>query len=386
MSGTNARLGDLVTFLSGFAFKSQAFNSDGDGLPLVRIRDVVAGRSNTFYSGPFDTRFLVEDGDYLIGMDGEFNLARWHGGRALLNQRVCKVDKVSPVLDRHYLARFLPKALKAIEDETPFVTVKHLSVKDLNHVTIPVPPLGEQRRIAEVLDRADDLRAKRREALTHLDDLTQSIFLDMFGNPAVNPMGLPRMPLGELIVLGPQNGLYKPSSEYGEGTPIVRIDAFYGGVMTGLAKLKRLRTDQAEIERYGLTERDILINRVNSLEYLGKSAVVPRLEEPTVFESNMVRLRLDPSRAEANYMIHLLQSGHIKSQIRAAAKNAVNQSSINQADVKALDIILPPLAAQREFVRRADAVQQHRRRLRAGLAELDALFASLQDRAFRGLL
>lgn len=132
-----ARLGEHVSFLSGFAFKSAFFNTEGEGLPIVRIRDVKAGRSDTYYSGEYDPKFIVSDGDYSIGMDGEFSLARWRGGKALLNQRVCKVESVSDRLDAGYLVRFLPSALKAIEDATPFVTVKHLSVKALRDIEIP---------------------------------------------------------------------------------------------------------------------------------------------------------------------------------------------------------------------------------------------------------
>jgi type I restriction enzyme S subunit len=176
------RLGELVEILSGFAFDSEKFGDSGE-MPIVRIRDVVPGRSSTFYSGEYDQKYVLRDGDMLIGMDGEFNLAKWQGGPAVLNQRVCRIAASNGILDDGYLFRFLPAALKAIEDVTPYVTVKHLSVKTIRDIEIPLPPLSEQRRIAEVLDRAEALRAKRRAALAQLDSLTQSLFLD----PATNP-------------------------------------------------------------------------------------------------------------------------------------------------------------------------------------------------------
>jgi type I restriction enzyme S subunit len=100
----------------------------------------------------------------------------------------------------------------------------------------------------------------------------------------------PPASLGDSIVGGPQNGLYKHSSSYGEGTPILRIDGFYGGLIDDAASLKRLRLTSEELEKYRLRPDDIVINRVNSPEYLGKSALVPFMKEPTVFESNMMRL------------------------------------------------------------------------------------------------
>lgn len=379
------RLGEHVEILSGFAFDSESFADSGE-MPIVRIRDVVRGRSQTFYKGKYDERYVLRDGDLLIGMDGEFNLARWQGGPAVLNQRVCRIAASNGVLDDGYLFRFLPAALKAIEDVTPYVTVKHLSVKTIREIDIPVPPLAEQQRIAEVLDRADALRTKRRAALAQLDSLTQSIFLDMFGDPATNPKAWPRMVLGELSVNGFQNGLYKHSSHYGTGTPILRIDAFYDGVVTGLDTLKRLRASALEIETYGLHEGDVVVNRVNSIEYLGKSAIVPFLREPVVFESNMMRFAVDGKIALPSYIVAFLQSGFIKSQIGVAAKQAVNQASINQTDVAAFQFNIPPLSVQRTFVSRIAAVNKLKATHRAALTQLDALFASLQHRAFRGEL
>lgn len=126
-------LRDLVKITSGFAFKSNLFNTENNGLPLIRIRDVVRGYSDTFYDAEYKDEYVIQNGDALIGMDGEFNLAKWRGGKALLNQRVCKIESTSEELSQGYLIRFLPKALKDIEDKTPFVTVKHLSIKDINN-------------------------------------------------------------------------------------------------------------------------------------------------------------------------------------------------------------------------------------------------------------
>ena len=217
------RLGDHATFLSGFAFKSSLFNENGQGLPIIRIRDVVRGYSDTFYSGRYEAKYVVRQGEYLIGMDGEFNLARWQSDQALLNQRVCKIDGLSKDLDRHYLAKFLPILLKKIEDETPFVTVKHLSVKKLNEAEIPLPPLAEQKRIAAILDAADALRAKRRETLAQLDTLLQSTFLDMFGDPVTNPKGWKTKKGSEICKRITVGIVVKPASYYQEtGIPALR--------------------------------------------------------------------------------------------------------------------------------------------------------------------
>jgi type I restriction enzyme S subunit len=282
-------------------------------------------------------------------------------------------------LDAKFLFYFLvqlPIASRGYADHFP----------EVRRRSIPVPPLAEQLRIAEVLDRAEALRAKRRAAFAQLDALTQSLFLDLFGDPATNPKGWPVRRLGELIVDGPQNGLYKPSTDYGSGTPILRIDAFYDGAVTDISALKRVRLSEAEKNGFRLTENDVVINRVNSLEYLGKCALIPKLPEETVFESNMMRMRFNPDTTHPKFVVQFLQSGFAKSQIQMRAKHAVNQASINQQDVSGFRTSLPPITLQREFARRVTAVEALKTAQRASLAELDALFATLQHRAFRGEL
>jgi type I restriction enzyme S subunit len=166
----------------------------------------------------------------------------------------------------------------------------------------------------------------------------------------------------------------------------LRIDAFYCGQVTKLDVLKRVRVSKEECDLYRLRVGEIVINRVNSMEYLGKSALIPDLREPTVFESNMMRFDIDRDNVEPGYVVQFLQTSFIKGQILTASKNAVNQSSINQQDVKDFRINVPPFPLQHEFARRVGAVEKLKMAQRASLAELDALFASLQHRAFRGEL
>jgi type I restriction enzyme, S subunit len=192
------RLGDHVDILSGFAFKSAQFNTEGDGLPLIRIRDVVTGSSSTYFSGDYPEQYLINDGDLLIGMDGDFNRETWNGGTALLNQRVCRILSNGESLDQRYLYHFLPSELLKIHASTPAVTVKHLAVKVIEAIQIPFPPLEEQKRIAAILDKADAIRRKRQHAIELADQFLGSVFLDMFGDPVTNPKGFPKLTIGEV--------------------------------------------------------------------------------------------------------------------------------------------------------------------------------------------
>ena len=178
-------LPEVCTIQYGFPFDSAKF-SDSNGMPLIRIRDVVRGYSETYTTEEYKSEYIVRENDLLIGMDGEFNIAKWGKTPALLNQRVCRLAP-NDSIDKDYLFYFMPVALKRIEEKTPFVTVKHLSTKELNKIEIPVLPLEEQRKIAETLSKVDELIAFREQQLAKLDELVKARFVEMFGDCKTNP-------------------------------------------------------------------------------------------------------------------------------------------------------------------------------------------------------
>lgn len=147
-------LGDLLTIQNGYAFDSKEFNST-KGMPLVRIRSLKAGtETETRFSGEYDKKYVVNAGDFLIGMDGEFACYEWKGSPALLNQRVCRLHGFSDALAPRFLFYGANSYLKAIEDVTGYATVKHLSSKQILDIEFPVPPRLEQQRIVSILDQA----------------------------------------------------------------------------------------------------------------------------------------------------------------------------------------------------------------------------------------
>jgi type I restriction enzyme S subunit len=292
------------------------------------------------------------------------------------------------ILDRGYLAYYLrsPMFLAYASQYVAGAKMPRVIADRFWEHEIPLPPLSEQRRIVEILDQADRLRRLRAEADVKADRVLPALFIEMFGDPATNPKGLPSASFGDLIADGPQNGLYRPASDYGSGTPILRIDSFYAGRVTRLADLRRLRVSPAELETYGLRERDIVINRVNSEEFLGKSAIVPALAEPTVFESNMMRLRVDEARVIPEYVIQHLQTASTRREMLRKAKRAINQASINQTDVRGLTILLPALEAQKRFAALAREIQ-----MCVGMGgitrdRIEAIFQLGMRRAFTGEL
>jgi len=166
----------------------------------------------------------------------------------------------------------------------------------------------------------------------------------------------------------------------------LRIDSFYDGVIFNLPNLKRVKVDKKTVETYSLTVGDIVINRVNSRKFLGKRALVTELLEETIFESNMMRFSVDTKRVNPGFIIALLQHNYIKRQILTKARDAVNQSSINQQDVKSLEVRLPPVEKQNRYVEIAKKSEELLNSINRWDQLSINLSNSLTQRAFRGEL
>ena len=207
----------------------------------------------------------------------------------------------------------------------------------------------------------------------------------MFGDPYVNPLKWKKLKIKDAVTVEPQNGLYKPQSDYvtdGSGIPILRIDGFYDGMVTDFASLKRLKCSETEKQKYVLLEDDVVINRVNSIEYLGKCAHIKGLLEDTVYESNMMRMHFDPEYYNPVYICKLLCNQFIYDQIVNHAKKAVNQASINQKDVLDFNIYQPPIDLQNQFADFARQVDKSKVAVQKALDETQLLFDSLMQQYF----
>jgi len=378
-----SRLGDHVNFLSGFAFKSSLFNQQKNGVPIIRIRDVVSGHSETYYSGEYDHRYIVEKGDYLIGMDGEFNLAKWKSGPALLNQRVCKIGEVSENLDRDYLARYLAILLKKIEAETPFVTVKHLSVKKLNESLIPLPALSEQKRIATILDAADALRAKRRESIEQLDKLAQSVFIDMFGDPVTNPKGWSVGVLGDVVSEKPSYGSGASAVDYDPTMPrYIRItDIESNGDLS--VEAKSASVSATEEEKYKLLVGDVLLARSGAT--VGKSYLHKDQTLRSIYAGYLIRFRTDQSILLPEFLFRFTQTRAYWRWVSTQAR-AVAQPNINAQMYSAMPIFLPPISLQKAFIKVVERIDAQKDSARIHQLQMDPLFETLQSQAFSGNL
>ena len=297
------------------------------------------------------------------------------------------VFSISNELEQQYLLYFLKSNIgkQMIKAKTSGSVRDNLKLNMLKEMTIPKRTVQEQKKCVVILDELKKIISLYTEKIGKYDELIKARFVEMFGDPYINPLKWKKLKIKDAVTIEPQNGLYKPQSDYvtdGSGIPILRIDGFYDGMVTDFASLKRLKCSETEQQRYLLLEDDIVINRVNSIEYLGKCAHIKDLLEDTVYESNMMRMHFDPEYYNPVYICKLLCSQFIYDQIVNHAKKSVNQASINQKDVLDFNIYQPPLDLQNEFANFVQQIAKSKVATQKALDETQLLFNSLMQEYF----
>ena len=350
------KLGELTDFKYGYPFDSKKFNMDCNGMPLIRIRDVVPGRTSTYYDGEFSDEYIIKSGDYLIGMDGEFNIARWNSYEALLNQRVCKVMSAdNNVMLNQFLYFFLKIELKRIEEHTPFVTVKHLSAKTLNNIIIPIPPLNIQNKLVSELDKINELIGVKRSQLKDLDALAQSLFYETFGEPIDNPKGWETEKFGNICELSA--GGDKPADTQKEMNAERNIPVYSNGIdnegLYGYTSEPRITKPSLTISGRGTL----------GVPFIRKTPYVPIIRLIVAIPTSVVNLSF------LYYLVKIMKFG--------GKGAAIPQLTVPM--VKDVVLPVPPLALQEQFAERIEAIEEQKRRVEASIADLETLLASRMD-------
>ena len=276
---------------------------------------------------------------------------------------VCSTD-IIPILpkdglSRDYLFYFLrtPATVELATSRCSGANLPRLSPKQLAALQIPLPPLDQQKRIARILDAADAVRAKRREALGQLDTLLQSTFLDMFGDPVTNPMGWERKPLGEVIRVKSGDGLV-----FKDIAPDGKYPVYGGNGINGYHDSFMFEKPRIVLGRVGVYCGTVHLTRARA--WVTDNALY-------------VHTFIQP--VDTTYLVAALKMANLNQYAGRSAQPLISGNRIYP-----VEILIPPVDLQHRFATIVESVEQQKARQRAHLAELDTLFASLQSRAFRG--
>ena len=310
-------------------------------------------------------------GTVMVALNGQ---GRTRGMTAMLetaaacNQSLAAISPKEGVSGR-FLFQSLDARYRQLRALTGSAARNGLNLGHIRSLPLLLPPLGEQLRIAEALE-AIDLSIEKTEAVIDASERVRRALASDLLSKGVSAWhtawrevpGVGTMPvcwevarLGAHLAEGPTNGLYKPEADYGTGTWMIRITDFTWGVLERTEGFDRVRVTPQELAAFSVSEGDVLVNRVNSLSHLGKCALVPKLNEPAVYESNMMRIRTTQSLLP-EFLLAVLCSDVARRHFVARAKKAVAQCSINQSDVKQLVMPLPPRAEQEMICRLLEGV------------------------------
>ena len=347
-----------VKILSGFPFASADFN-EVEGTPLIRIRNLLNGVTDTLFKGKFSNEFLIRKGEILIGMDGDFHIVKWTGRNALLNQRIMKIGGVDEsALDLNYIYYLLQPFLLNVHARTAATTVKHLSTKDLNNAHFKVPPLPEQRKIAEILSTVDDKMAVIDEQLAQTQELKRGLMQRLLtkgiGHTAFKDSSLGEIPknweaakLNDLVKkvgsgITPQGGR---ETYLKEGVLFIRSQ----NVLFGKLKLDDVafisRKQHEKMSNSHLMPHDVLLNITGAS--IGRSSVVP----DTIMEGNVnqhVCIIRTNDKLDSQFLCEFLNSGFGQKQIDTFQAGG-NRQGLNFQQIRSFNIPLPSVAEQRQI-------------------------------------
>ncbi|WP_415276427.1 restriction endonuclease subunit S [Clostridium perfringens] len=377
-------LKNLIEIDSGYAFKSSFFNDNFEGIPIIRIRDINSGIAETYYSGDYEEKFIVNNDDLLIGMDGNFKIRKWSGGKALLNQRVCRIKSISNKLSNEYLYRILPLELKLIEDKTSFVTVKHLSVKDINNIELIIPDIDIQNKIVKIIDKSQELIDNRKKQIEELDLLVKSKFIEMFGDPFNDEKGYGIKKLGEVTEVNPKKSEIKELdkdlivsfvpmdrvSEKGEFAP--ELSKPISEVYNGFTYFK---------------DNDVLFAKITPCMENGKGAIAINLSNGIGFGSTEFHV-LRPIKDNSNpyWIYHLTTLIEFRRLAERKMTGSAGQKRVPTDFLNNVEVVIPPIELQNQFADFAKQVDKLKFEMEKSLKELEDNFNSLMQKAFKGEL
>lgn len=406
MSWPLVKLGDICDLFNGYAFKSTDYVDESNTLSCRMSNIRPGGKFDIEYNARYlpDSfvekykQFLLKDGDVVIAMTdladspkilGVPTIIKTDGRDILLNQRVGKL--IIKEQNKVYFP-YLQIALNSSKVRSVYKRFAggglqiNLGKEDLLSVEIPLPSLPEQQKIASILNAADNLRQKDQQLIEKYTALSQSLFLEMFGDPVSNPMGWDKIELEEIadIVSGVTKGR-KLKSKANLNIPYMRVANVQDGHLN-LQEIKTIPGTEEDIQKFGLHKGDILLTEGGDPDKLGRGTVWNDEIENCIHQNHIFRVRLLCNKSTPIYLSKLCGSEYGKRYFLKLGKQTTGIASINKTQLRKFPVLRPPINLQNQYAERILAIEAQKQLALAGLEKSEALFNSLLQRAFKGEL
>ncbi|MGH2639835.1 MAG: restriction endonuclease subunit S [Rhabdochlamydiaceae bacterium] len=361
---SHRKLGELFRFKNGRAFKKEEWSSKG--LPIIRIQNL---NSNTgafnYYEGEYSDDILVQDGDLLFSWSGtvgsSFGPHIWQRGKSLLNQHIFAVS-FKMEIDKQYAYYALEKITEEIEQQVNgAVGLVHITKEKLNEFTIPVPSMLVQRRIVSLLDEAfDGIAIAKVKAEKNLQN-ARAIFENKLNDIVQYKSGWTKTRLGDIAKT--QYGLSESMNEEGRGFKIFRMGEVQDGQLIDTGRMKCADIDHGEFEKYRLQRGDVLFNRTNSFELVGKTGIFALMGD-YCFASYLVRVLPDKKKVLSQFLNYFMNAKQFQDSVKKKASKSINQANINATILSNETICFPhSLEEQQAIVHCLDNLRIETQRL-----------------------
>lgn len=341
------------------------------------VQEVNSTTSFTMSNAPSRAQQKVEYGDIIVSTVRpnlkNVALIKQHDSNLVASSGFC-VLRTTDDIERNYLFRYITsdiftQHLMKLTTGANYPAVRDLDVRDS---TIPLPPQSTQLAIVSELDKINELIRLKKEQLKDFDNLAQSLFYEMFGDPVENEKGWEVKKLGD-VCTDIKYGTSKPATENGRYTYLRMCNLTTDGFLD-LSNTKQIDIPDDEIEKCIVRYGDILFNRTNSIELVGKTCLFDQ-KEPMVIAGYIIRVRLNDTLLPV-VLARMFNLTSIKKLLRSMAKGAVNQANINSKELASIRIPLPPLSLQHLFAQRIEQIEREKSEVQKSIQDLETLLAS----------
>ena len=351
------KLGDIATYINGYAFKPEQRGSEG--LPIIRIQDLTGNAYDLgYYDGDYPKKIELNDGDVLISWSASLGVYLWNRGKALLNQHIFKVvfDKVE--IDKFYFMYAVEYNLDKMSLKTHGATMKHITKKDFDNVVIPYPDLDYQKEVSYRLASLKGIIEKYQEQLELLGELVKARFVEMFGDPVDNPMNWEKKKLKDIVTedCTISYGIVQTGEDQKEGVPVFRpVD-----IVNHIPKVEELKkTTDSISNRYKKTllkGHELLITvRAN----IADTFVAGEEYKGCNVGRGIVPIRTQEDIILIEFLKCLIDNKHLNDILKSKAKG-ITLIQLNMEDLRNIELIIPPIDLQIDYLKYSRLIDKSR--------------------------
>lgn len=376
-------LGEIVRIIKGSKAPEVYDKPIHRAVRYIQIEDLRTDAKLKYAIDP--NGILSEETDVLMAWDGANAGTTGFGLKGYIGSTIAILRPLIKNIYTPYLGLFLQSKFLENQNNTTGATIPHVSRNYLENLSVPIPSLQEQKRIAAILQKADRVRRLRRHARQLSDGYLQSVFLEMFGDPKTNPKRWEIDPI-EKVILSTQNG-FSPREDFSsEGNIVLRIRDISTGKID-YSNPRRMILNEKDLAKYTLDQDDLIIVRVNGNPNLvGIASEFVIQDEPIIFSDHIIRVRLDKELINTTFVVHLLNSPYGRKEVLNNISTTAGQYTINSSGLSRIKTIYPPLSKQEQFSKVIKKFNRFLISQTESERQAEMFFQSLLQKAFQGEL